>query len=90
MGTGARGRASVGSQGRLAFEPLEPRVMLDGAVVAFPTPLQPLGPLGSLAYSGSDEGLLGAVGETDAFTIDLEAGQMVAVLAKPKGLLDIG
>src|SRR5207248_2752184 len=50
---------------------------------AFPTPLAAQSPRGSLIYSGTTTGVIGAAGDTDSFTINLDAGQTLTVVAHP-------
>ena len=46
---------------------------------AFPAPLQPVNPLGSLIYQGSTTGWIVAPGDFDTFTLNLNPGQTVTV-----------
>ena len=46
---------------------------------AFPVPLQPVNPLGSLIYQGSTTGWIVAPGDFDTFTLNLNPGQTVTV-----------
>jgi subtilisin family serine protease len=65
-------------------QPQTVAVMLDVVAVPFPsplTPLTPLGPLGSLAYGETRTGFLGDSLDEDSFTIPLDAGQTLAVVA---------
>lgn len=65
---------------RLALEPLEQRRML--SVGPFPTPMQHVEPVGSLIYSGSIESTFDSPGGSDAWTIDLEAGQTATLVVE--------
>ncbi len=57
---------------------------LDITTLPFPTPLVQAGPPGTLVYSGTySSGAIGVVGDTDSFTISLDAGQTLTVLAIP-------
>jgi extracellular elastinolytic metalloproteinase len=59
-------------------------VTLDIGTVAFPTPLTRVGPAGSLVYGGSSvRGNIGAVGDTDSFTLTLDANQILQVSVLP-------
>ena len=60
---------------------------LDSATKAFPTPLAARQPLGSLVYAGSTSTNIGLAGDTDSFTINLDAGQSLTVIADPSGSL---
>ncbi|MEX0938203.1 MAG: alkaline phosphatase family protein [Pirellulales bacterium] len=51
----------------------------DTSSLPFPTPLQPVDPLGSQAYTGEVQGVIG-LGDTDSFTIDLDGGQSFSLL----------
>ena len=59
----------------------------DIAAVAFPTPLTAATPLGSLIYSGSTSGTIAPAGDTDSFTIELDAGQTLTALVDPAATL---
>jgi hypothetical protein len=56
---------------------------VDIGTVAFPTPLSSVAPSGSLIYSGTTSGGIAPSGDTDSFTIDLDAGQTITALADP-------
>ena len=56
---------------------------VDVGTVAFPVPLTSVAPVGSLIYSGSTPGVIAPSGDTDSFTINLDAGQTLTVLADP-------
>jgi subtilisin family serine protease len=62
-------------------QPQTSTVMLDVVAVPFPAPLEPLGPLGSLAYGGARTGFLSESVDEDSFTIPLDAGQVLAIVA---------
>ncbi|KKM63916.1 hypothetical protein LCGC14_1506650, partial [marine sediment metagenome] len=73
------------------MESLEPRLLLAGQVGPLPYPLTLLEPLGSMASSGGAVGTFDSPGETDGWTLDLIAGQTLAVAARPlDGSLDVG
>jgi len=61
-------------------ELLEARIALD---VSFPAILTALGPAGSLIHSGTHADAIAVAGETDGFTLELEAGQTLALLVTP-------
>ena len=50
---------------------------------AFPTPLTAVAPNGSLIYDPSAGAVIGPVGDTDSFTISLDAGQTITALVDP-------
>jgi subtilisin family serine protease len=56
-------------------------LQLDVATAAYPTPLSPTLPLGSLVYAPPINGLINFAGDTDSFTLSLEAGQTLAIIA---------
>jgi hypothetical protein len=56
---------------------------MDIATTAFPVPLTAKPPLGSLIYDPTASGLIATAGDTDAFTISVDAGQTISVLVKP-------
>jgi hypothetical protein len=56
---------------------------LDVGTAAFPTPLTPEAPLGSLIYGSSVTGIISPGSDTDSFTILLDAGQTISVVASP-------
>lgn len=49
----------------------------------FPVPLTAVPPLGSLAYTGSTVGVIGAPGELDPFALSVDAGQTITVVVTP-------
>src|SRR5262249_27994860 len=52
---------------------------------AYPTPLTPVAPLGGLVYQGAPTfSTLSAAGETDQFTLAVNAGQTLTVLVHPR------
>ena len=57
------------------------------SVGPFPTPLEPVAPLGSLIYQGTAVDDISAIGETDSFTIDLDDGQTVTLVVDPNATL---
>jgi subtilisin family serine protease len=69
--------------GRLnAFQTLQ-LVQEDFDVVPFPTPLQPQEPLGSLVYTGTTKGIIVSSADTDTFSLLVDPGQTITVLALP-------
>jgi extracellular elastinolytic metalloproteinase len=59
-------------------------ITLEVGTVAFPTPLSRVGPAGSLVYSGNSvRGTIGAAGDTDSYTLTLDAGQTLNVSVLP-------
>jgi len=58
----------------------------DYGVVPLPTTFQAERPQGSLIYTSKDpvDGIVGPVGDVDAFTVVLDAGQTIAVSVTPK------
>ena len=59
------------------------RFALDVQTAAFPTPLKRLPPAGSLIHEGDLTGLIGSGGDTDSFTLDLDPGQTITIVAEP-------
>lgn len=59
----------------------------DIGTIAFPTPLEATGPASALIYDPAFSAGIGAVGDVDRFTIDLEAGALLSVLVDPDPLL---
>ncbi|MBX9580456.1 MAG: S8 family serine peptidase, partial [Gemmataceae bacterium] len=55
----------------------------DADTVAFPTPLAQTGRLGSLVYGGSTVSTATFAGDTDAFTLALDANQTASVVVTP-------
>ena len=53
---------------------------LDNSTTAYPTPLVSVGPVGGLIYDPSVSGLINFVGDTDSYTLNLDAGQTLSVL----------
>src|SRR5262249_29832682 len=51
--------------------------------VAFPTPLTAKAPPGSLIYDPTTSGLIGIAGDTDSFTLSIDAGQQITVIVRP-------
>ncbi len=60
-------------------------VTADFGTVAFPTPLTPKLPLGSLIYDPTISGTLTTASDVDSFTVLLDAGQTVTALLSPVG-----
>ncbi|HEY2415839.1 MAG TPA: S8 family serine peptidase, partial [Pirellulaceae bacterium] len=56
---------------------------VDNGVVAFPTPLSAELPLGSLIYDRSTTGTIGPAGDTDGFTLQLDAEQTLSIVVTP-------
>jgi len=56
---------------------------VDFATTAFPAAMTAQEPLGSLIYEGSYSALVNLAGDTDNFTLDLDAGQKLSVLITP-------
>ena len=54
---------------------------------AFPTPLTPKLPLGSLIYDPTVSGVIGSASDTDNFTLSLDAGQTLTLFADPSAPL---
>ncbi|MHC4179946.1 MAG: S8 family serine peptidase, partial [Planctomycetota bacterium] len=78
---GCRKECSSAHRRRLKIELLEDRRLL--AVNPLPLPLQAEPPLGGLIYDSPVSADIGASGETDDFTIDLDDGQTVTVVVDP-------
>lgn len=55
---------------------------MDPGTLAFPTPVSAT-PLGGLIYSASTNGTIAFTGDTDSFTMAIDAGQTVTVLVTP-------
>ena len=55
----------------------------DFGTVAFATSLTAVAPLGGLVYDGSATGDIAPGGDTDSFTLDLDAGQTLTALVNP-------
>jgi hypothetical protein len=58
-------------------------VAVDYTSVPFPTPLAAGTPLGSLTYSGSFSATVGYAGDTDSFTLNLDANQTLNLIVPP-------
>ena len=71
---------------RLQYEVLEQRCLL--AVEALPAP-QPLEPMGSLLYRSSVEADIQQAGEIDLYTVDLQSGQIVSLIAESDATLQL-
>lgn len=77
-----RSRKSSAYRSLMNCESLEQRILL----TAIPTPLRQLEPTGSLVYQGRPgffDSEFDSAGETDSFTIDLDAGQTASVVVTP-------
>src|SRR5262249_55933031 len=66
-----------------AFTAFSASYQVDQATAAYPTPLAPELPLGSLVYDPVTSGLINFAGDTDSFTLASDAGQTVTVLVTP-------
>ena len=64
---------------RPVFEMFEDRI----TPTAFPTPLIAVSPAGSLVYTGSVADSISVAGESDTYTIDLDAGQTLSIEMLP-------
>lgn len=53
---------------------------VDVGTIAYPTPLEAKLPPGSLIYDPSYSGAISTAGDTDSFTIDVDAGQTMTVI----------
>jgi hypothetical protein len=53
---------------------------------AYPTPLTPKPPAGSLIYDPGVAAAIGTVGDTDSFTLNVDAGQTLSAVVQPTGL----
>ncbi len=69
------------------LQPYSGTVTLDYGTTAFPVPLEVEAPLGGLVYDSSIVGLINDAGDTDSFTIGVDAGQAITVAVSPLGLL---
>jgi len=58
-------------------------LVLDVGSAAFPTSLIPAGPPGTLAYTGATSAAINHAADSDAFTVNLDSGQVVSVTATP-------
>jgi hypothetical protein len=58
---------------------------VDSLTAPYPGPLAAKNPLGSLIYDPSLAGIVTFVGDTDAFTLDVDGGQTISVLVSPGG-----
>ncbi len=56
---------------------------LDYVSRAYPTPLIPKNPLGSLIYDPSISGLINFAGDTDSFTLNVDPNQTISILVTP-------
>jgi len=59
----------------------------DVDVAPYPVPLEPKDPLGSLIYDPPVIGAIGTPGDTDSYTVTLDAGQAVTVVVDPDASL---
>ena len=55
---------------------------LDFGTAAYPVPLTPVEPLGSLIYDPSQSGIIDPAGDTDSFTISVDPGQRITVVVE--------
>jgi hypothetical protein len=60
---------------------------LDFGTVAYPVPLLAEAPRGALVYDPSASGLIVPAGDTDSFTLAIDAGQKITVLVTPAATL---
>ena len=60
---------------------------VDNGTTAYPTPLTAKPPAGSLIYDPTIAGVIGAAGDTDSFTLNLDAGQTLTLVASGSGAL---
>jgi subtilisin family serine protease len=56
---------------------------VDVQTIAFPNAFAAINPLGSLIYEEAASGVIGAAGDSDAFTLALDASQTITVLVTP-------
>jgi len=54
--------------------------VVDQSVLPIGVPLEAVAPLGSQIYDGAVAGRIGTAGDSDAFTIDVDAGQTITVV----------
>jgi len=76
-------RSGNGAQGGNFFV----HFSIDNATLAYPTPLVSVAPAGSLIYDPSVSGIIGAIGDTDSFTLALDPGQTLSIVAVPGSTL---
>ncbi len=57
--------------------------VVDIATAVYPTPLVAKEPLGGMIYDPSFTAAIGFAGDTDSFTLDVDAGQTITVLVDP-------
>ena len=57
--------------------------LTDLGTVAYPVPLAPLSPDGSLIYDPSASGVINAAGDIDSFSIHIDPGQTISVVVDP-------
>ncbi|MCK4602312.1 MAG: pre-peptidase C-terminal domain-containing protein, partial [Phycisphaerae bacterium] len=53
----------------------------------FPVPLVAIQPTGSLVYEGTEMRVIGNTGDTDSFTLDIDADQTVTIILDPEATL---
>jgi subtilisin family serine protease/methionine-rich copper-binding protein CopC len=63
---------------------------VDAPTGAFPTPFTPRTPAGSLIYDSSVSGVIGNAADTDSFTVALDAGQIITLVADAGATLSHG
>jgi len=56
-------------------------------VSAFPVPLTPLNPRGSLVYQGSASALINFGGDTNTYNLSIDPGQTISVAVTPSGTM---
>jgi Bacterial pre-peptidase C-terminal domain len=57
--------------------------IVDIASTLFPVALSPRRPAGSLVYEATASGIVTPAGDSDSFTINVDAGQTITVIARP-------
>src|SRR5689334_16452886 len=80
-GGGRVARTGRAERKLLRVEQLEERVLMD-STQAFPAPLDPMRPLGSLVFTGSHADRIEPAGETDTYTLRLDPGQTAAAVVR--------
>jgi hypothetical protein len=65
------------------FTPFRAGYQVDVGTAPVPTPLAPESPRGSLIFDTALTGLINFANDTDTFTVNLDAGQTMTVLATP-------
>jgi hypothetical protein len=65
------------------FTPFSGSYQVDVGMTSFPTPLTAIAPLGSMVYDRSTPGVINFAGDTDTFTLNIDAGQTIALQVSP-------